>query len=111
MWGPLSDVFGRFRVLMVCLIVYEALTIGCVFAKTIESLIAVRAIQGFISAATLVLVQAIISDVFPPAERGTAMGAFLGPMYISYSKFVNNHYELIFHDLIIYLIIQPNRGS
>lgn len=82
MWGPLSDKFGRFPVLISCLIVYEAFTIGCIFTPTIGSLIALRAIQGFISAATLVLVQAIIADVFPPIERGSAMGAFLGPMLI-----------------------------
>jgi len=73
-WGPLSDRYGRLPVLTGCLIIYQGITIAIIFAETISVLIAERAIQGFVVGTTIVSAQVIIADVFPPAERGAAMG-------------------------------------
>ena len=77
MWGPLSDYYGRTRVLYVALLLYEAFTIGCIFCSNITQLIILRSIEGFVVGSTIVSAQSIIADVFAPDERGTAMGAFL----------------------------------
>jgi MFS transporter, DHA1 family, multidrug resistance protein len=76
-WGPLSDYYGRLSVLYVSLAIFEAFTIACIFARDINTLIVLRTVQGFIVGNAVVAVQAIISDVFAPAQRGAAMGAFL----------------------------------
>ena len=81
-WGPLTDYYGRLRVLYISLAVYEALTIGCIFADTINTLIVLRTLEGFAVGGTVVVVAAIVSDVFPPEERGTASGKLLAPLLI-----------------------------
>ncbi len=46
MWGPLADHYGRLTILFVGLVLYEVFTIACIFADTIETLIALRTIEG-----------------------------------------------------------------
>ena len=76
-WGPLSDYYGRRVVLFSGLIIYEAFTIACIFAENIDTLIALRTIEGLIVGSSIVTVQAVIADVFPEEERGQAMGSFM----------------------------------
>ena len=47
-WGPLSDYYGRHIVLLCGLLAFEAVTIGCMFAPDINSLIVLRVAEGFI---------------------------------------------------------------
>ena len=81
-WGPLSDQLGRLPVLIACLIAFEGITIAIIFAKDITAVIIERTFQGLIVGSTILSVQGIIADIFPPELRGGAMGAFLGPMLI-----------------------------
>ncbi len=76
-WGTLSDHYGRQKILYAGLFFYELVTVGCIFANDIYTLIALRSLEGFLVGSSLVTVQAIISDVFPRDELGKAMGAFL----------------------------------
>lgn len=76
-WGPLSDHYGRTVVLYVVLILYEGLTIGCIFANSIQTLIILRSFQGLFVGSTIIAAQSLVSDVFPPDEIGEAIGAFL----------------------------------
>lgn len=82
LWGPLSDKFGRVYIILIALVFYEGITIGCIFSPTIEAFLILRSFQGFIVGCTIIIAQATIADVFPPKERGEATGAFLGPMLI-----------------------------
>jgi len=82
-WGPLSDYYGRNIVLYLTLVVFEAFTIGCIFVTSIEQLIGLRAVEGLVVGSTLISAQAIITDVFAPDERGTAMSAFLVSIIIA----------------------------
>ena len=81
-WGPLSDRFGRLRVLFSALLAYLALTVGCALSPDIYSLIVFRTVQGFVVGSTVVSAQAIIADIYAPEERGAAMGGFLAPMLV-----------------------------
>jgi Bcr/CflA subfamily drug resistance transporter len=68
-FGPISDAFGRKRVLAFGLVVY---TIGCLLslaAPNLETFIFARCLQGFGIAATNLLAKAIITDSF----AGTAL--------------------------------------
>lgn len=82
-WGPLSDYYGRLIVLLAGLIIYEAFTVACIFADNIDTLIALRTIEGLIVGSSIVTVQAIIADAFPEEERGQAMGAFMVLTYFA----------------------------
>ena len=76
-WGALSDYYGRLYVLYFGLVLYEAFTIGCIFANSIGTLIALRTLEGFIIGSTFVSVQSIIMDIFPKEDIGLANAAFL----------------------------------
>ena len=60
--GPLSDRVGRMRPLVVVLAVYIVATVGCALAPSVEVLIAWRLCQGMGSAASSVIVLAIVRD-------------------------------------------------
>ncbi len=82
LFGPLTDRYGRPPVLYSGVLVFEAFTIACVFAPTIDALIALRALEGLFVSSASVSTQAIIADVFAPAERGSAMGAYMSPVLL-----------------------------
>lgn len=63
-YGPLSDRFGRRRVLIAGLTLYLVASILCTIAPTIEALIAARLIQGLGACAGPVIGRAIVQDVY-----------------------------------------------
>ena len=54
----------------------------CVFVTTLDQLLVLRTLQGLLVTGTLVPAQAVIADVFAPAERGAAMGIFFSPLLL-----------------------------
>ncbi len=77
-WGVLGDKYGRKRVLMFGLTLFAIASAACAFAPTAGYLIAFRAIMGIGGAAVLPVTLAIITVVFPPHERGRAIGMWAG---------------------------------
>lgn len=73
-YGPLSDGFGRRRVIMTALGIYIVASIGCALAATIEQLILLRIGQGLSASAGMVIGRAMIRDVYhgPAAQREMA---------------------------------------
>ena len=61
-YGPISDHVGRKPVLLAALALYLAVCLGCVFAASIEMLIALRCLQALGVAAAPVLARAIVRD-------------------------------------------------
>ncbi|MGF1639796.1 MAG: Bcr/CflA family efflux MFS transporter [Rhodospirillales bacterium] len=76
-YGPLSDRFGRRPVLLVGVALYVAASLACVFATSIESLIAGRVAQGMAACSGPVLGRAIVRDVYGPDRSAKAM-AYIG---------------------------------
>ncbi len=66
--GPLSDVRGRKRPLMLALVAYLFASLACAFAPTIEVLIALRFVQGAAGASGIVISRAIVRDLFEGPE-------------------------------------------
>lgn len=81
-WGILSDRFGRLPILYSTLLAYEAFTIGCIFADSIDTLLAMRTLEGFIVGSSIICIQGTISDIFEPSERGDAMGKIFVPLLV-----------------------------
>ena len=77
-WGVLGDRYGRKRVLVIGLVIFAIGSAASAFASTPGMLIGFRAIMGLGGAAVLPTTLAIITVVFPPYERGKAIGAWAG---------------------------------
>src|SRR5438093_722743 len=72
--GRLADTFGRRRVVLLRLITFITGSIAAGTAQSIGWLIAARALQGLGTALSFVASLAIVSNAFPPADRGQAIG-------------------------------------
>ncbi len=77
-WGALGDRYGRKRILVIGLIIFGIASAASAFAETPAQLIAFRAVMGVGGAAVMPTTLAIITVVFPPHERGKAIGAWAG---------------------------------
>lgn len=71
--GPLSDRYGRRRILLIALAVFVATGLLMVLSSQIWVLIALRVVQGVAAAAGTVLSRAVVSDLAPPEKAVRAM--------------------------------------
>ena len=62
--GPLSDAFGRRRVILAGIAVFTFASAGCALAQDIPQLLACRALQGLSAGAGLIVGRAVIRDCF-----------------------------------------------
>ncbi|MCA2230219.1 MFS transporter [Nonomuraea aurantiaca] len=76
--AALGDRFGRRRVFTVGLAVFTIASVACALSPDISVLIAARALQGLGASMVLPLSLTLISAMFPPQQRGKAMGLYLG---------------------------------
>lgn len=83
--GFFSDVLGRKRFLLVCISGFVITSALCGLSQNIAEIVVFRLLQGVFGAALVPLSQAIMSDAYPPEERGKAMaiwgmGVMVGPV-------------------------------
>jgi MFS transporter, DHA1 family, multidrug resistance protein len=60
--GPISDIVGRRRPLLIGIALYALASVACAFAPSVEVLTALRFLQGLFGAAGIVLARAVIRD-------------------------------------------------
>lgn len=72
--GGLGDRLGRKRWFQIGMVVFTATSLLAALAPNIETLIAARALQGLGAAFIMPLSLSLISEAFPPEERGKAVG-------------------------------------
>jgi len=83
--GRLGDIHGRRRIFVYGIVVF---TVGCALlsqAWSIESLIAFRFLQGIGGSMIMATTIAIVVAVFPPEERGKALGIAVASVYAGIS--------------------------
>jgi EmrB/QacA subfamily drug resistance transporter len=68
--GKLSDLYGRRRILAMCLVGFMVGSACCALAPTMVALILARALQGLGGGGLIALAQTIVADVVSPRERG-----------------------------------------
>ncbi len=73
-FGRLADLVGRVRMYNIGFVVFTVASVLCGFAATDLQLILFRVIQGLGGAMLLANSMAIITEAFPRAERGRALG-------------------------------------
>ncbi|MGW7065624.1 MFS transporter [Streptomyces sp. NPDC054855] len=73
-YGKLGDLFGRKGVFQFAILIFIVGSALAGWSRTMDQLIAFRAIQGIGAGGLMIGVQAIIADIVPPRERGRYMG-------------------------------------
>ncbi|MEW2544633.1 MFS transporter [Streptomyces sp. NPDC047002] len=73
-YGKLGDLFGRKGVFQFAILVFVLGSALCGWSRSMDELIAFRAVQGVGAGGLMIGVQAIIGDIVPPRERGRYMG-------------------------------------
>ena len=76
--GRLGDIFGRRRLFLFGVVVFGLSSLVIGFAPDDTVLVAFRAVQGIGAACMMPASLAIITQSFPPHERGTAIGTWAG---------------------------------
>jgi EmrB/QacA subfamily drug resistance transporter len=76
--GKLADLLGRRRIFVVGLAIFTASSLACGLASGATMLIGARVVQGVGSALMNPATLSIITATFPPRQRGTAIGIWVG---------------------------------
>lgn len=79
-YAPLSDRFGRFRIITLCLVIFSVLTLLTAYAHGINQMIFLRLLTGIGAAGIAPTTISWISDRYPYEKRGHALGIFFGNM-------------------------------
>jgi len=84
-WGRLGDIHGRKKVFTAGIAVYTLGSLLCGLSVSTAMLLSCRVVQGMGSAMMFGTALAIITSVFPPQERGRAMGITVAAVYTGLS--------------------------
>jgi len=84
-FGRIADIKGRKKVFIAGLFVYSIGSFLSGIAPSAELLIVFRVIQGIGGAMIFATGVALITSVFPPSERGKAIGINTGSVYVGLS--------------------------
>ncbi len=84
-FGRIADIYGMKKVFTYGMIIFTISSFLCAVAPSDISLIAFRVIQGIGTAMVFVTALAIVTSVYPPQERGKAIGFTIGAVYTGLS--------------------------
>jgi EmrB/QacA subfamily drug resistance transporter len=76
--GRLGDIFGRRRLFLFGVMVFGLSSMAIGFAPSDVALVSFRAVQGIGAAFMMPATLSIITQAFPPEQRGTAIGTWAG---------------------------------
>jgi len=76
MMGMLSARFGRKKLYLASLAIFTIASMLCGLARSLPTMVAVRALQGIGGGVIMTVAQAILRETFPAKEQGIAMGIF-----------------------------------
>jgi multidrug resistance protein len=77
LFGKLSDIHGRRRMMLIAIVIFIAGSVACALAPNMPALIAARALQGIGGGGILPIAHTIVGDMVSPRER---------PRYQSYTS-------------------------
>lgn len=83
--GKAADIYGRKKFFLFGSIIFTLASLLCAASPSIALLIGLRVIQGCGAAMLIGTGMAILSSVYPPGERGRALGINLAATYIGLS--------------------------
>ncbi len=116
--GPMSDVQGRRKPLLIFLILYLLASLICSFAPNIYTFIASRFVQGFAAAGGLVISRAVVRDVYSGKELtkffsllmlvgnlGPIVAPIVGGGILTFTNWSGVFVVLAFVGLILFLVV------
>jgi DHA2 family multidrug resistance protein len=74
--GWLTELFGRKRFYMTCVVIFTASSLLCGIAPSLPLLVFFRILQGLGGGGLQPSAQAILADTFPPVKRGMAFAMY-----------------------------------
>jgi EmrB/QacA subfamily drug resistance transporter len=80
-FGRLADIHGRRRVFLSGIVGYTVVSLLCGLTRSESMLIVLRGLQGFTDAMMFGTGTAIVTTVYPPQERGKALGVTVACVY------------------------------
>lgn len=83
--GKIADIYGRKKVFLYGIAIFSLASLMMTTVSSTGMLIGIRVFQGLGSAMIFGTAAAIITSVFPPDERGKALGIYVTAAYIGLS--------------------------
>ncbi len=83
--GRVADIFGRKKIFILGISIFTLTSILCGLARSIETLIIFRVLQGIGGAMHFSTATAILTSVFPPQDRGKVLGINVAAVYTGLS--------------------------
>ena len=80
-FGKIADIYGRKRIFLYGIAIFTLASLIITVVPTTDLLIFVRVVQGFGGAMIYGTSIAILTSVFPPNERGKALGIYVTAVY------------------------------
>jgi EmrB/QacA subfamily drug resistance transporter len=77
-YGRLGDLLGRRRMMIAAIVFFVVASLLCALARSIETLVAARLLQGLGGGGLMTLSQALIGEAMPPRERARSQGYIAG---------------------------------
>jgi len=84
-FGKIADIYGRKRIFLYGLAIFTAASFLMTLVSSSPMLITVRIIQGIGSSMIFGTAVAILTSVYPPGERGKALGIYITAVYLGLS--------------------------
>jgi MFS family permease len=67
--GPLSEMYGRYPVVIASTWTFNAFMLGCALSPTMSGVIVMRLLAGIGGSGAMVIAPAIVADLYPLEER------------------------------------------
>ena len=84
-FGKIADIYGRKKIFLYGIGIFAAASLAMTMVPSPNLMIAIRVIQGLGSGMIFGTTVAILSSVFPPGERGKALGIYITSVYFGLS--------------------------
>lgn len=84
-FGKIADIYGRKKVFLYGIAIFSFASLMMTMVPSTEMFIGIRVFQGLGSAMIFGTGVAIVTSVFPPGERGKALGIYITAVYLGLS--------------------------
>jgi DHA1 family bicyclomycin/chloramphenicol resistance-like MFS transporter len=82
-WGPLSEKYGRKKILLIGHVLYVLASIFCALSQTIDQLIVARILQAFGGSAVTVIAMSVVKDLFDGRQREKIMATVMSMVAVA----------------------------